>query len=495
MRIDLITQGYLKEEGLIYPISIEGLKAMNSIDSITEKICQLRELGDFKAKKEESYCLYMDRLESVKRVILLGLGEEKAIDQELIRRGYSIAIKKAQELNIKAVATIIPQLQIPAHQFIRPAIESTILSSYAFQKYITDEDKKKTPILSLNIYCNGIKEEGINQLKQVIVESQTICKYVNLTRDMVNENSSQKYSTLLSRRIKEICLENKLKVIELDENELRRLNMNLLLAVNSGADHPPALLILQYEGLKDSSKTIAFVGKGVTFDSGGLNLKPSGHIETMKLDMSGAATVALLINCAAELGLKQDIIAVIPIVENTIGPKAYKPGDVIESYSKKTVEIQNTDAEGRLILADALSYTIERYKPSIIIDLSTLTGACLVALGEYYAGAMTNNQDILNKLIKSSENTSEYVWQLPLYDDLAKGLNSDIADIKNVTSKKYGGTIIGGLFLKKFVKDTPWIHLDIAGTAFFEETHYYIKKGATGFGIRLLIDFLKNVNL
>lgn len=493
MKIKLLKQGYLKEEGLIYPISIEGLKEMKGIDSITEKICQIRELGDFKAKKEESYCLYLDKLERVKRVILIGLGEEKAIDQELVRRLYSIAIKKAQGLKIKTVATILPQIQIPAYQFVRSAVESTILSSYAFQKYITDDEKKSAPISSLNIYCNGLNEKEIGQLKQTINESKIICKYVNLTRDLVNENSSQKYSTLLSKRIKEICLENKLEVKELDEKELKRLNMNLLLAVNSGADHPPALLVIQYNGLKDSSKTIAFVGKGVTFDSGGLNLKPSGHIETMKLDMAGAATVTLLINCAAELGLKQNIIAVIPIVENMIGPKAYKPGDVFESYSKKTVEIQNTDAEGRLILADALSYTIDRYKPSIIIDLSTLTGACLVALGEYYAGAMTNNQDVLNKLIKSSENTNECVWQLPLYDDLAKGLKSDIADIKNVASKKYGGTIIGGLFLKEFVKDIPWVHLDIAGTAFFEEEHYYIKKGATGFGIRLLIDFLKNI--
>ena len=258
---------------------------------------------------------------------------------------------------------------------------------------------------------------------------------------------------------------------------------------------PPLLLELVYTGNKSSSKKIALVGKGLTFDTGGLNLKPTKFIEDMKLDMAGAASVVSMINCAANLKLKQNLVAVMPLVENMIGPKAYKPGDVFVSYSKKSVEIRNTDAEGRLVLADALSYTVKKYKPELIVDLATLTGACLVALGEYYAAAMTNSQKHLDLLLESSKNTGENIWQLPLYDDLAKGLKSDIADLQNSSPKRFGGTIFGGLFLKEFINDTPWIHLDIAGPSFFESEHYYMKKGGTGFGVRLLIDFLKKVKV
>lgn len=493
MKIDLEFGNYAKEDLVIYPISIESLKGLENVDAITDKACQARDMNDFKGKNDEICCIALDKKENVKRVILVGLGDNKTVTEESLRRALSVATNKAQSLKIENISVLVQDFTIPDQQLIASVVEGIELSNYVFQKYINNKDRQIIPITSLKIYCKGIKKS--TELSKVVKETQTICKYTNVTRDLVNENSNQKYSTKFVESIKEHTDNNKLEIVELGEDKLQKLKMNLILAVNSGSNHPPKLLEINYTGNPKSSKRIALVGKGVTFDTGGLNLKQTKFIEDMKLDMAGAATVASIINCAAELKLKQNITAIIPLVENMIGKGAYKPGDIFESYSKKTVEIRNTDAEGRLILADALAYTVDKHKPDLMIDIATLTGACLVALGEHYAGVMSNNQEMMDQLLKSSGTTSETIWQLPLYDDLAKSLKSDIADLQNSSPNRFGGTIFGGLFLKEFVGTTPWIHIDFAGPAFFEKTHYYMKKGGTGFGVRLMIDFLKNVKL
>lgn len=493
MKFDLKTGKVSNEEVLIYPISTECLKGLKSKEIIARKICHIRELGDFKAKAEESYCFPTDNVQDVKRVLLIGLGNVNDINHESIRRAISVAAKKIHALKIKRVSTIIPAINMPVNEIICSLVEGIELSNYFFQKYISKKDGKSDLIERLAIYCNS--NINIRQIKELINETHIICKYTKFARDLVNENSDEKYSLKFFDSIKSECIKNKLKVIKLGEDGLKKLKMNLILSVNAGSDYPPLFLEIVYTGNKKSAKKVAIIGKGLTFDSGGLNLKPSKFIEDMKLDMAGAAAAVSIVNCAAALKLQQNIVAVIPLVENMIGPKAYKPGDVLISYSKKSVEIRNTDAEGRLVLADALSYTIKKYNPGLIVDLSTLTGACVVALGEYYAGAMGNTQEKLNTLLESSENSGERIWQLPLYDDIAKDLKSDIADLKNSSSKRFGGTIFGGLFLQKFVNDTPWIHLDIAGPSFFANEHYYMKKGGTGFGVRLLIDFLKKVSI
>ncbi len=493
MKIDLDKGGVSNEEFLIYPISIGGLRGLKGTDAITKEICRIRELKDFKAKNEELCCFFMDGGLGAKRVALIGLGEYGDANQEVLRRAMSVVIAKAQKLKITKISAVLPELEIAATEITSSLVEGVELSNYVYQKYITKEDRKTLPIKSLKIYCGS--QGKPDQLKKAVSEAQALCKYANYSRDLVNENSNQKYSLKLAKNAKNVCAGNKLKVTELGEGELKKLNMNLVLAVNSGSDYPPRFLEINYTGDPKSKKRVALVGKGLTFDTGGLNLKPTKSIEDMKLDMSGAATVVSIINCAAELKLKVNITATVVLVENMIGPKSFKPGDIFDSYLKKTVEIRNTDAEGRLVLADALAYTIEKYKPELVIDFATLTGACLVALGEYYAGAMSNDQQFMDQMLKSSERTSECIWQLPLYDDLAKSLKSDIADLQNSGPSRFGGTIFGGLFLKEFVGKTPWIHIDFAGPAFFEKNHYYIKKGGSGFGVRLIIDFLKNVKL
>ena len=493
MKFDIKTGKVSNEEILIYPISTECLKGLKNNDIIEEKICHIRTLGDFKAKAEESYCFPTDKINEAKRILLIGLGNKNDINNESIRRALSIAVKKIHTLKIRRVSTIIPAINMPIKEIICSLVEGMELSNYSFRKYVSVNDRKTDIIERLVIYCKT--NTNTKQIKELINETQIICKYTKFARDLVNENSDEKYSTKFFNSIKSECIKNKLRVVRLGEVGLKKLKMNLILSVNAGSNYPPLLLEIVYTGNNKSSKKIGIIGKGLTFDSGGLNLKPSKFIEDMKLDMAGAAAAVSIVNCAAALKLKQNIVAVIPLVENMIGPKAYKPGDVLISYSKKSVEIRNTDAEGRLVLADALSYTIKKYNPGLIVDLSTLTGACVVALGEYYAGAMGNTQEKMNILLQSSENSGERIWQLPLYDDIAKDLKSDIADLKNSASKRFGGTIFGGLFLQKFVNDTPWIHLDIAGPSYFANEHYYMKKGGTGFGVRLLIDFLKKVNI
>lgn len=268
--------------------------------------------------------------------------------------------------------------------------------------------------------------------------------------------------------------------------------MGLLLAVNRGSKIPPQLVVLKYNGNPKSKKYFAVVGKGITFDSGGMNLKPSGHMETMRMDMSGAAAALYTIKTVADLQLKKNVYAVIPLTENLISNSAYRPGDVFKSYSGKTVEIGNTDAEGRLILADALSFTEDKLNPDYIIDMATLTGACLIALGETVAALLSTDEKLAEMIKNASDKTGDKIWQLPLYDEFAENMKSDIADIKNISSDRNAGTIMGAIFLKNFIKDTKWAHIDIAGTAWYSKPRGYRPKNATGYGVRLVTEVIKN---
>ena len=249
---------------------------------------------------------------------------------------------------------------------------------------------------------------------------------------------------------------------------------------------------MKYKGTSAKKDWIALVGKGITFDTGGINLKPSGHIETMRTDMAGAAACIYTMKAIAQMKLPVNVVAVIPLAENMISHTAYKPGDVFTAYNGKTVEIGNTDAEGRLILADALSFTEKTFKPKAMIDIATLTGACIVSFGEIVAAFLTNDEKLSSALIKASEITGERIWRLPLYKEYNEDIKSEIADIINVPAQRTAGTIIGATFLKNFVEKTPWVHIDIAGTAWYSKKRGYNPKNATGFGVRLLYEFVKN---
>ena len=440
----------------------------------------LLQSGDFKAQEAETFLLYNSRNRE-KRIFLLGLGEKRE-DPEVLRRSFAAFVKAAREKGYKSANLLLTSWDRAS---LVAACEGVLLANYAFDRLKQDVLEEKPTTLLERLSFIGAKRADLAALKR----EQSIIQGVNLARDLANQNAD-----LMTPQ--ELCVEAErlqnqfpsIKTTVLGKKEIEKLKMGLLLAVNQGSSRDPALIVMEYLGDPRSKEKTALVGKGITFDTGGLNLKSTGNIETMKLDMSGAATVLGTFYAAAAICLKANLIAVIPATENAIGPKSYKPGDVYRSYQQKTVEIANTDAEGRLILADALSYARDVMKPTRLIDLATLTGSIVIALGEEMTGLFSNHEELAQALIRAGEKTGEKVWRMPLVSDYKEELKSSIADLKNCGSKK-GGSITAALFLQEFVGKMPWAHLDIAGTAHKEPKHYHTTH-ATGVGVRLLIALL-----
>jgi leucyl aminopeptidase len=378
---------------------------------------------------------------------------------------------------------MLPELNMDKKEIITAAVEGTLLGDYVFDKYKTLEPRaEKTEFMTI------ITDQGF---KNLIDETTIICNNVNLVRDWVNECGTIEHPDEIVEISKKVSSENKIKISVIGKEEMKEKGLNLIYEVGKGSKYSPYLIFLEYDGDPESEERTAIVGKGITFDSGGLNLKPASSIKDMEKDMSGAATVIGIIKTAAEIKLKKNIVAVIGAAENMIGPDAYKPGDIIKSYKGITVEVGNTDAEGRLILGDALSYTVKKYKPSLIIDLATLTGSVVSALGIHTIGMFGNTKDNIRLLEESGYRTYERVWNFPMFQEYKDDIRSEIADIKNIGPKGQAGSISGAVFLEPFVEKTPWIHLDIAGVAFIEKQLGYLPKGGTGVGLRLIVDFLK----
>ncbi len=448
-----------------------------STDTIVEFYTEedAKKIKDFFGKKGEVHINY----EKKHRKILLGLGKKQKLELEALRRACDGAIKFAKSLKIETFDVILPNY-FSVDVGSEAVTAGLTLANYDFDKYKT-EDKKKFEIKKINLLCNK---------QNLIKETQKICQNVKFTRDWINENASAKYPNRLAKLAQDICKKYKIKCTVFSESQLKKMGMNLLLAVGDASDHGSRLVVMEYNG--GGKGKIALVGKGVTFDSGGLNLKPTGYMETMRQDMSGAMVVLAVMKTLAELNIKTNVVAVMPLAENMIGPTFYKPGDVLKSYNGKTVEIWNTDAEGRLILADALSYVVKKYKPDQVIDFATLTGSIIVALGTNVAGLFSNNDDLAQNLITAGKNVDELLWRMPMFDSYKELLKSEVADINHCPKKRDAGAITAALFLESFVENTPFAHIDIAGTAWSEEAKGYIKKNATGYGVRLMIDFLKN---
>lgn len=373
-------------------------------------------------------------------------------------------------------------------EFTKLILEGLGYGLYTFNLYKSKPEFEYKDV-QVGIYTR-IKRDN-KEISLMLNEVEKIISSTYVTRDLINTPANDLTPEIFCQIANNLNL-NKCVIKIIKDEDLKKEGLNLIYTVGAGSKNRPALLKIYYKGDPESDNHIAIVGKGVTFDSGGTNLKPTGHIETMKTDMAGAATALGIAKLLNELDKKINVYFYIPLVENTIGYSAYRPGDIIRSKSGKTVEILNTDAEGRLILADTLTVAVEE-KADKIIDLATLTGACVVALGSYCAAFFANNDELVEGIMDSSKYTGEDVWMLPLYKDYKKRLKSKLADLQNISSKKgEAGTIIGALFLNEFVDNTPWIHLDIAGTAFIEEKHPFYGEGASGFGIRLLYDFLQN---
>ena len=425
-----------------------------------------------------------------RRALFVGLGDKTKATLETLRRASAQATAAAKGLGFKTVGTALHQAGVAGASAdkARAVAEAAALSAYQFTQFKTLDLEKIKELSEVTL----LTPHADAAIQNAVEEASVVCDSIYLVRDLVNTPAASKRPADLAKRIAAEAKKAGVKATVFDKKKITALGMNGLLGVNKGSANEPRFVVLEY--LPKAQKKIALVGKGITFDSGGINLKPFPAMRYMKEDMSGAATAAATVIAAARLGLPVGLLGVLPLTENMPAADASKPGDVVKALNGKTIEIIHTDAEGRVILADALSYA-EKQKPDAIIDLATLTGAVVTALGSYFTGVMGSDQKLMEQLIHSGQNTGEWVWQLPLPDEYKEWTKSEVADVGNISKVEgQAGAIIGAAFLSYFVEKTPWAHLDIAGTAFLEapdQFRPYLQKGGTGCGVRLLVDWLK----
>lgn len=466
------------------------------LNQITEnQLAPFLDTKDFRGKEGELIVIYPKNGLPCRRLIVVGLGVQKKLTLEKIRRAAAGAAKRARSYKIRSLAiemidyaAVKDILQCSYAETVQALAEGASLSLYTFDKYISKKEKKTKKIISLIIFDDDRRRiaDGIRGVEYASV----LCDATFLARDLENAPANEIYPETLARFARRSARTYRYTATVFDTKKIEHLGMGGLLAVNQGSSKPPRFIILEYGQKKKKTDTIVLVGKGITFDSGGISLKQSTGMAEMKMDMSGAAAVIGTFEACARLKLNIHLVGLIPATENMPSGEALKPGDIIRHYNGTTTEVDNTDAEGRLILADALAYA-STFKPNAIIDLATLTGACVIALGHQVTGMMGTNEELMTRLTSAGEKTYERVWRLPLFDEYEKHIKSDIADVKN-TGGRWAGAITAGWFLKKFVGSYPWVHLDIAGTAMIEEPLDYVPKGGSGVGVRLLIEMLRH---
>lgn len=431
-----------------------------------------------------------------KRIILAAVGNPKDLTAEKLRLFAAKIINALQNYSEKDFTLVSPgyALHTLAPEDIYYALtEGAVLASHQCDSYKTQaKDKNKKP-RELFFYLD--EQENQSAIEKAVERAALICTYVNAVKDLANGPANIVTPVYLAQTAKKIAKQGGMKLRVLDESSLRAEKMNCLLAVAQGSTQKPALIVLEYKGVR-GKQPIVLVGKGVTFDSGGIHLKPSGFIETMKEDMTGAAIVMETIGLVAQLRLPLNLVCVVPAVENMPDGNAFRPGDIYTAANGKTVEIANTDAEGRLILADAIHYAT-RYKPAAIIDFATLTGAALVALGMNVTPIMGTDPALVDQFIQAGKETYERCWELPLYEEYSEAIKGELADLKNLGGPKgEAGVIAGAVFLKEFIAGYPWLHLDIGGSSWnFGGDMGYMQKGSTGTGLRLLLRYLENLAL
>ena len=452
-------------------------------------ISELINNGDFTGKPSQVTVLYTGGTIPAQRIALVGLGKAAEINLEKIRAAFSKVLQSLRGLNIKEAAASIDSNILPdkKDKVVQAAVEGLLLGLYQYTPYKTvgREDIREIDQLSIIV-----QEENYSVVESAVKNAQIIAAGVYFTRDLISAPSNEMTPAIMAKKAEDIARRKNVSCKVFDKSKMKKLGMNSLLGVASGSNEEPKFIILEYTGGKRREAPVVLVGKGLTFDTGGICIKPAEKMDEMKTDMSGGAAVMGTIMIAADLQLPLNIIGLIPATENMPGGSAYKPGDILKSYSGKTIEVINTDAEGRLILADALAYASE-YKPAAVIDIATLTGACIIALGDDVIGMLGTDEKLKDSIRNASKETGELVWELPLFEHYHELIKSDIADYKN-TGGRAAGTITAAAFLSKFVGDFPWVHLDIAGPAWSTKDKPYIPRGAAGIAVRLLTEYLRN---
>jgi leucyl aminopeptidase len=447
---------------------------------------------EFKAKEgETAYFHVADGQLSANRLLLVGCGERDAYHNRQISQMAGTAARFLRSKNAKSVA-ILPRSGGDVEKAAQNVISGAIMGLFEPDKYRTKE-KEKREIDQIIVAWEGADEKA---LKRGAERGRIIGESVNFTRDLANEPGVFMTPTILAERAKEVAKSFGLTIDVLDQKRMEKLGMGSLLGVSRGSDEPPKLIVMTYQPRKPDKRhkdeLLALVGKGITFDSGGISLKPGENMELMKYDMTGAATVIGAMRAIAQLKPGIPVIGVAPCSENLPSGKATKPGDVLRAMTGKTIEVINTDAEGRLVLADALAYA-RKLGATTIIDMATLTGAVSIALGDVNTGILGTDQELIDRVIDAGKEVGEKFWQLPLDKEYSNQIKSDIADIKNTGGKK-AGTITAAAFLKEFVEDIPWAHLDIAGTAWGDPATPFRAKGPTGVAVRTLVEFVERAS-
>lgn len=487
MKIKFIKKLKSEKGLLVAPIYKEDLKKTPSIypDFAKDIIKKLFTKDHLKGKSGESEMVYLGKKGMPEKMLLLCIGEKKMMTAS---RAKDLGGKIGKHLKAAKIEELTIMWPEELTEFSQMFIEGIMLTQYRFDKYKTKKDKP----VSLKV-VNILGSKANKECELGFMRAHKISMAVDLTKDLVNFPSNEVDASYIAREARKIAKDNKYKIAIIGEKELKKMEWGALLAVNQGSSKEAKCIVLQYDGGGKKDKPIAIVGKGVIFDTGGVNLKPSGHIETMHQDMAGGAAVLGVFKVLKKLGIKKNVIGVIPAVENVISYDAYRPSDIIKTFSGKTVEVTNTDAEGRLILADAITYAA-KLKPESIITIATLTGAVSVALGGRYAGLIGNDDDLIKGLQKAGDAVDDLGWPLPLHADYKKKMDSEVADIRNMDtgSGREAGCSKAAAFLERFVEDNKWCHIDIGGSAFTTDPKPYQGKGATGHGVEMLLKYLES---
>ena len=491
MKVKVITGDIASVEADAIVVNLfEGTKNPGGATAAVDKaldgaITKLIEQGELKGKLNEISIIHSLGKVPARIVAVAGLGKQPDFTPDKIRGLAAEFCRSLRRLNCRRIATIVHGAGvggIEPEAASQALTEGSLLGLYRFRKHITKETENHDIAELIIVEKDAAK---LPALKRGCKTGEVIAEATNLARDWINEPANYMTPNGMAKVAKELAKTHSLGLTIMDREQMEKEGMGALLGVAQGSRQPPKLIVLSYKGDKTSSDTLGLVGKGITFDSGGISIKPSEGMAEMKGDMAGAAAVMAALVAIAQLKPKVNVTAVVPATENLPGGNALKPGDILKAVNGKTIEVVNTDAEGRLILADALSYAVKQGL-SPLVDLATLTGACRVALGDIYSGIFGNSQELIEKLVKAGADAGERLWQMPMHEDYKELNKSDVADIKN-SGGRWAGAITAAHFLAEFVGDTPWAHIDIAGTSFMEKERGYSVKGATGVGVRTLI--------
>jgi len=451
-------------------------------------IGELLQSKEFEGKANEVVLVHTQGKVPAKRIILVGLGKKKDIGLDQIRQALGHAVKRVRQAKAGSFTVAFPSVMprgASPMEVAQVMAEGAILGSYQFTVYRSESTNKDVTALSVL----APQKSQLRQLTEGIRRGVATADATVFVRDLCNHPSNVMTPSKIAHEAKAVAKDTGVSVKILEHKDMEELGMGALLGVAKGSHEPPKFIILQYHGAKKKDeRPVVLVGKTITFDTGGISLKPAENMEQMKADMTGGAEVLAAMRAAARLKLPLNLISILPVAENMPGGRAMRPGDVVKTLSGKTVEVQNTDAEGRLILSDGLAYAT-RFKPAALIDIATLTGACVVALGQFAIGMFGTDPKLKESIRKAGLRAGERVWEMPLWDEYFEQLRSDVADMRNIGGRG-GGMITAALFLSKFVGDSPWVHLDIASTDWSERERAYIPKGPTGIGTRLLIQYL-----